>query len=260
MKGKKYIFCGDEGECAFTEPFMQWRSVQELPGFLQKIESTGDDRSFVLLSSLVVERYIEELLQVLVPGFATLAKNRDFTFSLKIDLVKSLRLIPLHILNAADLIRRVRNAFAHDIDSHQLEACDPKLKDAMRQLVLAVFGDGPENLASNRAMFKALTFLSVSGLESYRPNLKKLREKLDSSEVVAAWKKECHQEFMAKLEEIHKSTPQRIEDKNGWRYTYYRDGLVSIDAIDPQTPPSTIDLDVSSLNLAEKSMEDISKS
>jgi hypothetical protein len=45
---REYFIGGEKGECIFTELFLEWSPRgQDLPGFLNRIEATGDDRSFV---------------------------------------------------------------------------------------------------------------------------------------------------------------------------------------------------------------------
>jgi hypothetical protein len=41
----------------------------------------------------------------------------------------------------------------------------------------------------------------------------------------------------------------RIEERGGWRYTYYEEGLASIEAISSDDPPTTLDIDLTNLNL-----------
>ena len=246
---KQFIFCGDKGECVFTEPFIEWTSpVQELPGILQRIEKTGDDRSFVLLSAVVVERYVVELMKNLSPGFAKLADNRDLTFSLKIELLRALRLIPPHILLAADLIRRIRNDFAHDFETDSLAKCNRKHREAMRKTVLEIFGEN-QLTTSERDCFKTVTFLALAGLQAYRTNFRKLRAKLGDARIIDEWKMECHDEFVEKVKSVKSGAPVRIEERGGWRYTYYEEGLASIEAISSDDPPTTLDIDLTNLNL-----------
>jgi hypothetical protein len=51
------LWSGEEGSCVFTQPFINHKfQLLNLPDFLQRIESTGDERSFVIVSAVVVER------------------------------------------------------------------------------------------------------------------------------------------------------------------------------------------------------------
>ncbi|MGA2904015.1 MAG: hypothetical protein ABSD98_09295 [Candidatus Korobacteraceae bacterium] len=246
---RKLIWCGEQGECAFTEPFIEWTApIQELPGLLQRIEKTGDDRSFVLLSAVVVERYVVELMNSLSPGFARLAENRDFTFSLKLEILKALRLIPPHILQAADLVRKIRNDFAHDFNTDDLAKCNAKHREAMRQTATEMYGEH-RVLSSERDDFKSVTLLALVGLQAYRANFKKLRVKLSDPRVIEEWKKECHEELLEKVKGMQSGTPTRIEERNGWRCTHYEEGLVNIEAVASEDPPSTLGIDLTNVNL-----------
>jgi hypothetical protein len=240
------LFVGEEGEAVFTEAFMDFQfPVNELPGFLQRIENTGDDRSFVLVSAVVVERYLDVLLRTFAPGYEALAQKREFNFSLKIELLRSLRLIPIHFTQVADLIRRVRNELAHNIDYDRLEDMRRSLKESMANSVRELYGDDTSNLSSVRAMFKALCFVALAGLQAFRTNLLLLREVLDQGDLVEKLKKECHQRFLSRIEIITSEQPLRVEEKQGWRYSYYRNGVVSIAPSDPENPPTTVNFDLS---------------
>ena len=122
------------------------------------------------------------------PGYKDLAERRETTLSLKIEFLKALRLIPPHILQAADIIRRVRNEFAHSISLDRFEELPPKLRGTMKALVRQLYGDEETPLASVRAMFKALTFVAASGFLFYRLNFSVLREKLDEGRLIEQWR------------------------------------------------------------------------
>lgn len=240
------LFVGEKGESIFTHAFTDFQfSPNELPAILQRMENTGDDRSFVLVSAVVAERYLDVLLTAFAPGYEELAKNKDFAFSLKIELLRSLRLIPPHFMRAADLIRRVRNELAHNIDCDKLEDIAERLRNAMSSLVRELFGDGTPNSSSARAMFRALCFVVLAGLQSFRTNVVILRETLDQGDLVDQLRRECHTRFMSRIETIKNEKPIRVEDKQGWRYSYYCHGVVDIAPCDAQNPPTTINLDIS---------------
>jgi hypothetical protein len=174
-----------------------------------------------------------------------LPRTKDFTFSLKIELLRSIRLIPPHFMRAADVIRRVRNELAHNIDCDKLEDIDRRLRDSMSSLVRELFGEGTPNSSSARAMFRALCFVVITGLQVFRTNVVILRETLDQGDLVEQLRKECHSRFMSRIETIRNEKPMRVEDKQGWRYSYYSHGVVDIAPCDPQNPPTTVSVDLS---------------
>jgi len=233
------LFVGQKGEAAFTEPFIDYRwSANELPKFIQRLYAAGDDRSFVVFSLVLIEKYLDALLEGIAPGYQTLKDNRDFTVSLKIELLKALRLVPPHILRAADLVRKSRNEFAHE-ELERLEQLSPRLRDPIVNLVRQTLGNLPSYFSSGRETFRALIFVALAGLRAYRPNFLILREKLEEGALIDELKQECHKRFMEGIELKKNRKPLRVEEKEGWRYTYYEDGLVSIVVVDSNNPPNT---------------------
>lgn len=238
------LWQGEKGASAFTEPFIDPElRPNQLPGFLQRIQNTGDERSFVIVSSVVVERYLDSLLGAIIPGYGGLAEKREVTFSLKLELLKALRLIPSHIVVAANLIRRVRNKFAHDLACDGLEQLDNGMRSDMAQTIRELFGDAEPYLSSTREMFKALTFFVLAGFAAYIPNLAVLRERLTDGTLGETLKKECEERHNAKIESITRKEPTKIVDKDGWRHKYYENGVVEIGPIDPDNAPTTLNLD-----------------
>jgi hypothetical protein len=243
-KMARQIFIGgDVGESVFTEVFMEWAQKNELPAFLQRIERGGDERSFVLLSALTVEAYLDELMNCLAPKFSKLAENRDFTFSLKIQILRALALIPPHILDAADIVRRVRNEFAHDLNLDILDGLKRELQTKIQHIVTETFGPEFER-SKGREGFRSVTFIALAGLNGYRPNLKKLREKLSNTGMITEWKNECHQEFMRTMKAVGSEEPIETKIENGVRYRLYRDGLVRIDTPAGQEVSATIPINL----------------
>jgi len=241
---KKTRWSGDVGSSVFTEPFIDHEArPNQLPGFLQRIESTGDDRSFVIVSAVVVERYLDALLGAFIPKYNLLTEKREFTFSLKLDLLSAMRLIPPHILQLADVIRQVRNEFAHELDCNRLDELNSGLQSSMAQRTRDFYGEGDPHSSSPRMMFKGLTFAALAGFEIYRTNLSILREKMDDGILAAALGKECHERFMARIAAMKDRGPVKVEEREGWRYKYYDGGLVDISPVDPNNPPATVNLD-----------------
>jgi hypothetical protein len=132
-----------------------------------------------------------------------LAEKRDFTFSLKVEVLRSLKLIPAHILHAADLIRKVRNEFAHDFKVETFADCNKSHVQVLHQLAAETFGD-KDPPRSPRDAFRDVTFLALAGFQSYRANFRKFRQKLDDRSLIEQWKKESVMEFVA-IAEIHRA-------------------------------------------------------
>lgn len=238
------LWVGEDGASAFTRPFIDYSfRPNRMPSFLDRIHGTGDDRSFVIVSVVVLERYLDVLLEGLLPGYDDLVKKREFTLSLKLGLLNALRLIPPHIVQIADLMRRVRNEFAHNLDCDKLENLKNSLKVALAQRVGESYGDAKPYSSSHREMFKALTFLALVGLESYRVNVAVLRERMDDGSLSESLKLECEKRHRDKVNSLSSQAPKRIVEKDGWRYKYFDLGVVAIEPIDPDNPPTTVNLD-----------------
>lgn len=239
MPNEAGIVGGQKNESVFTEPFIDYRwSLNEMPSFMQRANAAGDDRSFVIFSFVVIERYLDDLLEAIAPAYQVLKDNNDFTVSLKTEILRALQLIPRRILQAIDMVRKVRNEFAHK-DWDHLEQLPPKFRDPVANLVRQIFGSQPTYFTSVRETFQTLVFFVLAQLHQYRPNFQILREKLDDGTLTEELKLECHKRFMEGVDLRTRREPLRIEEKDGWRYSFYEDGLVSIRAADPNDPPKT---------------------
>jgi hypothetical protein len=239
MPSDESLLSGKKGESVFAEPFVDYHwSVNELPSLMQRVYSAGDDRSFIVFSFIVIEKYLDALLEAIAPGYQALKDNRNFTASLKTEMLRALRLVPDRILQAMNMVRKIRNEFAHG-DWEQLEQLPAKFKVPAANLVRLIFGDQPTFVASAREIFKALIFYVLSGLQAYRPNFLILREKLEDGILAEELKRECHKRFMEGIALRTKHEPLRVEEKDGWKYSYYEDGILAISASDPDNPPKS---------------------
>jgi len=88
--------------------------LEALDAALDHLAATKDERALVIVGALLVEGSIDDLLHTIMPGYKALRK-KDFAFSTKIELARALRLCPNSVFNAADTVRAMRNAFAHNL-------------------------------------------------------------------------------------------------------------------------------------------------
>ena len=241
----KGLWVGVVGESIFTEPFIdsEFRPNQ-LPTSLQRIYNTGDERSVVIVSAVTVEAYLDSLLQEIMPGFLKFTENKDITFSLKLGMLKAVRLIPPHIVETADLIRRIRNEFAHDLDCSKLERLKDGLKAAMAHRVYQLYGKAEPYSNSAREMFRSLTFFVLAGFAAYVPNLAILRKKFNDGSLTDSLKKECLERHIARIKSITNKEPSRVVEREGWRYRYYEHGVVDVGPIDPKNAPTVLNFDL----------------
>jgi len=81
---------------------------------MDEIMALNNDRLLVLVGALWVENAIDEFLSAIIPDFKSIS-DRNFTFSIRIELARAKRLCPSRFFNDADVIRDIRNKFVHNL-------------------------------------------------------------------------------------------------------------------------------------------------
>lgn len=142
-----------------------------------RIVNTGDHRSRIILAGIIVESYFDRILKCFFIDYKNLSERSDFTFSFKISLLKSMRIIPNEIIVTCDLVRKVRNVFAHNFDVDLIDNIDPKLIKNINQLYREKTKSTSEKELIEK--FHSLYSLGYSELRTYEKNVKLLRETLD---------------------------------------------------------------------------------
>jgi hypothetical protein len=104
---------------------------------LDHLADAKEDRALVIVGALLLEAGIDDLLHTLIPGYKGLRNNRDFSFSAKIELARSLNLCPDKVFNGVDTIRLIRNAFAHDLKVKSLSKL-PKRQSKPKDLIASM--------------------------------------------------------------------------------------------------------------------------
>ncbi len=203
---------GPKGETLFSEPFPlvsdvgEWNS--QMPAFFHRVERSGDDRSYAIISAILVEYQVDRILKLIMPGFRRFAENRDVTFSMKLSLLKSLSLIPEQFIAWADAIRTVRNEFAHDIQVESLEKMGKKARDRL----MSAYQDIPDMKVAKEKAKTTRQFLGVTlqavvfGLRMYESNIMLLVETIRSSEFLEQLKGIFSSRRTKELESMQGST------------------------------------------------------
>lgn len=157
-------------------------SNAEMPAFYQRVEKSGDDRSYVILTALMLENQYDQFLSILIPGFNALADNRDFTFSLKTQLLRALKLIPPLIPRCADCIRQIRNDFAHRLELEKIEDVKVEYLHRANRLYNEIYAPYKQTHDGKiaREVFHGLAFGAMFGLRAYRPNITAMRNRIDN--------------------------------------------------------------------------------
>lgn len=180
-----WYITGKKEESIFFEilPSPSLKQDENRIDLMQKIGSAGDDRSRVLLIAMVAEYYIDKALTIVIPGYKTLTDDtQNFTFSTKIKLLSSLKLVPNHITQSADLIRKARNSFAHDLNVETIEDIDERIINKMRALYISRKigrGEGKDDL---RKVLFAIEYMATHSLNSFCVQLEEFSNKIRSSE------------------------------------------------------------------------------
>ena len=197
---------GEKGRTVFFKPFPivselgDWNS--QVPGFFRRIEKSGDDRSYAILSAIIVEYHVERMLRLVMPRFDELAKKHEVPFSLKLDLLRCLSLIPDQILACGDVVRSVRNEFAHNLAIRSLNGMRQSTTDKLRSAYNAI----PDirkiaGKAEGKAVRNILGWVvqyAIIGVRIYESNVKLLVESIHS------------EAFLAQLEQTYKERNHRL--------------------------------------------------
>jgi hypothetical protein len=130
---------------------------------LGRVEDLNDDRLLAIVSALLIENAIENFLQSVFPGFKELNKRSEFTFSMKIQVAKALHYIPFKIFNNADVIRGIRNKFAHNLEFETLSSLGTKTVQGLRDRASSYHPSIGEH-ENPSEMFKEFTYCTASAI------------------------------------------------------------------------------------------------
>jgi len=127
-ESKKFLNIeGAPGESIFRRPisflltpsegkFYEAVFQKELEEYWAHYKELEDERAVVVVGSLCVEDCLDKMIEAIFPRSKELLENKDFSLSLKIDLIQAYKIIPNRILNDCDTIRQMRNDFAHELN------------------------------------------------------------------------------------------------------------------------------------------------
>jgi hypothetical protein len=140
---------------------------------IKRIFQMDDDRLLALVSALLVEEAIDTLLRELMPGYGKLLENIGFTFSLKIDVLRALHLVPFRLIANADLIRKLRNEFAHYLEVDSFSSLDSGRLEELKRRCTAL---APELsiLETHSQRFMVLAAVTTSSFYMMRPDVREL--------------------------------------------------------------------------------------
>lgn len=233
MTQAKKIFEGIKGKSLFTEPVVAMPASQDMVPSYSLIQNAKDDRSKVILGALVVEANLDHVLATWMPGFARLTNSKDFTFSLKTETLRAMELIPPHILDAVDLIRGVRNDFAHNLDIATLSDLKQSGADRIKNGYSAVFGT--RSSAALEQQFHDIATFATQALRAYGANIKLLRDGLTSGNYVQSLLDQQREKQLAAIDEALLKVPLNTLTLGASSIAIYPDGPMVI-TYTPSTP------------------------
>lgn len=171
MGTKRLNFDGPEFESLFHKrlPCIVDESTTELfqgraQVLIEKIEPLKDDRLLAIVGELLVESALDELLSAIMPKMTEgmLAAS----VQQKINILRSLQLIPDKLLVIAKAIADIRNEFAHGLKIDSFSKCKTK---KWKPLAGFLRGLAPEDPPpdSDADLFKSLVLYTSLGIHTY---------------------------------------------------------------------------------------------
>lgn len=180
------FFTGERGKSLFYQQFDAWETDNwndDKPNFFDRLNNITDERSFVILSSTILEYQVDKFLEIFIPNKNLIIKKNQSDFYRKITTIRAFNLIPNQIIEFTDLVRNIRNEFAHhlNIDNFSDAHYSKKLPELIRDLeanwkkyesemTYGKINSSPIN------KFKDIWYKALSGLHVYEKNIKLFRE------------------------------------------------------------------------------------
>jgi hypothetical protein len=207
-------YLGPEGETLFCSPYQRKIAVLDTShDLIKKRKVNSDDRSFALVSAMISENYVDRILKLLLPTFAL---DREGAAARKINLLASFNIIPRHLTEAAMLLNKTRNAFAHNLDIATFSELDTHKSDLTKSMrSLCRLRKIPVESADVSVLFEVIFKMATSGIVKYEENVRfytnfirtpafiKVIGDIQSAEV------KQHNEIMLEALRLHQSQPNR---------------------------------------------------
>lgn len=225
-------FSGPTGETLFNKPFFAPTVPysNELPELFEKVEELHDHRLLSLVTALIVENRLDKLLDAHCPRYNRLIEASQFTFSIKIRMLEALCLIPYTITEACNILREIRNEFAHNLEKTKFSDLPEKEFKKIEGLLSRTLPDAlktPDGQEEMLFRYKTTAFIGISGLDSYVVNVKVLRSTFADQKLLENIQGVLLQDFIKKMEGkmglapmgdkwevIHNDGRKEIVDKN----------------------------------------------
>ena len=173
---------GKEGESLFRRP-VKWfiqedfkRIKEQYERYQKLIGGAKEERLLALISALSMEEALDLFLGAYITDYARLEEQRDFTLFLKIELARSLRIIPMHILDAAASVNTVRNKFAHKLKVDRFNSLDVGTQNNLKQKHKVFFPNNTDAGLTIKDLFMHIVEAIIIGLGIYSSHVKVAKE------------------------------------------------------------------------------------
>jgi hypothetical protein len=175
---------GKKGKSLFHKPLTWGLKGKEFELLRDRFQRYGDmlnkakeDRLLAMIGFLSMEEALDLFLRTYIIGYGE--KLSELSTYWKIYLARSLRLIPEHILHGADVIRDIRNQFAHHLEINFFDNLSQKHKE---KLLLTCKQLSPESKGKLTDVFVMLVMTVILGLGVYSENVKIASEYIRDAE------------------------------------------------------------------------------
>jgi hypothetical protein len=229
------IFDGPLGESLFEKPVSRLFRHNPLPELFAKVEKLDDDRLVAVVTALIVEDRLDACLGSFLPRYSKLLDTQDSTLANKIRLMQALDFVPRLLLSASDLIRSIRNEFAHNLERETFAALPQSLQQKLVNLRAEIYSrfnhEERQPKDSLRAEFKALAFFAIAGLDTYCENLVVLRHQIAHRDFIEGLYNLVATENKASVQAVLATKPISVEIRDGLKVERYEKGVVNVSNI-----------------------------
>lgn len=189
---KGHIYKDQDGKCLFPDQVNIWSKPNwdNMPDFFKRLNNIEDDRSFIILAASVLEMRVEMFLKSAIPNSNAIINDRT-SFAKKLELVRAFNYIPTHFIDIADLLRSIRNDFAHDYsidsfdDAVKIEKLPGRLikMDKMWSLYKSdmIYWKKDRPI---RLQYKDLWRICIEGFKVYQLNVELFRQETEKPEFI----------------------------------------------------------------------------
>lgn len=179
---KRTDFRVQKGECLFPKIYIQLiekeiKLINEnYTRYLNHIRKANDDRLLAIVGALAVDDALDSLLKSYIPKYEQTFERDNTSFALKIKLARSLKLLQTRALKLIDIIRGIRNDFAHNLDIYHFDSIDKKKKDKLIKIFREVHPDDDYQSYSISKMFSIAVTDMFAILSAQATQLKVAKE------------------------------------------------------------------------------------